>query len=105
MSAADTPDRTSGTAVRLLAAVAVLVGGLVHFQLYFRGYRSLPDANLGRSFLLNGAASVAVSLALRGGPGVVVWAIMSRTKPESWSIDSLKSGLMTDTRSSIPSAR
>lgn len=55
---------TSGTAVRLLAAAAVLVGGLVHIQLYFRGYRSLPDANLGRSFMVNGVASIAVAGAL-----------------------------------------
>jgi len=64
MTAAPTPDRNGGTAIRLVAAAAVLTGGLVHLQLYFRGYRSLPDANLGRSFLLNGAASIAVAAAL-----------------------------------------
>jgi plastocyanin len=59
------------TAVRCAAAVAVLVGGLVHLQLYFRGYRSLPDANLGRSFLLNAVASAAVAVALVARTGIV----------------------------------
>jgi plastocyanin len=53
-----------GTAARSIAAAAVLVGGLVHLQLYFDGYRSLPDANLGRSFVLNGIASIAIAAAL-----------------------------------------
>ena len=52
------------TVYRLSAAVAVLVGGLVHLQLYFDGYRSLPDPNLGRSFIANGVASVAIAAAL-----------------------------------------
>lgn len=52
------------TVTRLSAAIALLVGGLVHFQLYFDGYRYIPDANLGRSFILNGVASVAVAAAL-----------------------------------------
>jgi len=46
----------------LVAALAILVGGSAHLQLYFRGgYRSFPNANLGRSFLLNGVASVFVA--------------------------------------------
>jgi plastocyanin len=53
-----------GTTARLLAAAAVLVGGLVHLQLYFDGYRYLPDPNLGRSFIANGVASVIVAAAL-----------------------------------------
>ncbi len=53
-----------GTAARLLAAAAVLVGGLVHLQLYFDGYRNLPDPNLGRSFIANSVASVIVAAAL-----------------------------------------
>lgn len=56
--------QTSGTAARLVAAAAVLVGGLVHLQLYFDGYRSLPDPNLGRSFVLNGVASIAIAALL-----------------------------------------
>ena len=42
-----TRNESLGTAARLLAAAAILVGGLVHLQLYFDGYRSLPDPNLG----------------------------------------------------------
>ncbi|MDO8362734.1 MAG: cupredoxin domain-containing protein [Actinomycetota bacterium] len=56
-------DRLGSTA-RLLAAATVLMGGLVHLQLYFDGYRNLPDANLGRSFVANGVASVAIAGAL-----------------------------------------
>lgn len=52
------------TLIRFDAATALLVGGLVHFQLYFDGYRSLPDANLGRSFIANGVASVLIAAAL-----------------------------------------
>lgn len=43
--------------LRTAAAAALLIGGLVHLDLYFHGYRSMPDANLGRSFLLNAIAS------------------------------------------------
>ncbi len=51
--------------MRVVAAVAVLIGGLVHIELYFnKGYRSIPDPNLGRSFVLNGIASVAVASVL-----------------------------------------
>ncbi|MEJ7561566.1 MAG: cupredoxin domain-containing protein [Ilumatobacteraceae bacterium] len=63
------PDSTDvgnpiGTGLRLVAAVAILIGGLVHLQLYLDGYRDLPDANLGRSFLLNVVASVIIAGAL-----------------------------------------
>jgi hypothetical protein len=49
---------------RVVAAVLVLVGGYIHLKLYFDGYRDIPDANLGRSFLLNAAAAVVVAAAL-----------------------------------------
>lgn len=52
------------TLMRFDAAIALLVGGLVHLQLYFDGYRSLPDPNLGRSFIANGVASVLIAAAL-----------------------------------------
>ena len=56
---------TLDVGLRLVAAIAILIGGLVHLQLYFRGgYRSFPNANLGRSFLLNGVASVLIAAAL-----------------------------------------
>ena len=70
----DTSTATSGstadskldfaTVIRLSASIALLVGGLVHLQLYFDGYRSFPDANLGRSFIANGVASVLIAAAL-----------------------------------------
>jgi plastocyanin len=48
--------------MRVVVAAALLAGGLVHLDLYFRyGYRDFPDANLGRSFLANGIASVVVA--------------------------------------------
>lgn len=52
------------TLIRFDAATALLIGGLVHLQLYFDGYRDLPDANLGRSFIANGVASVLIAAAL-----------------------------------------
>ena len=64
---------TVDVALRVVAAVALLVGGLVHLELYFRGgYRSFPNANLGRSFLLNGAASVLVAAVLLVRRDVIV---------------------------------
>ena len=60
----DSDERAVGTVARVLAATAILIGGLVHLQLYFDGYRSLPDPNLGRSFIANGLASVVVAAVL-----------------------------------------
>lgn len=53
-----------GTAVRWAAAAAIALGGLIHLQLYFDGYRDFPNQNLGRSFILNGVASVVVACLL-----------------------------------------
>lgn len=53
---------TAGTVCRIGAAVAVLVSGLVHLQLYLDGYRNIPD--IGRSFLLNVVASAVMAVAL-----------------------------------------
>ena len=64
MVSTDTAAPTLGTVVRLVAAAAVLVSGLVHLQLYFDGYRNAGDANFGRSFLLNAIASVVLAVAL-----------------------------------------
>ncbi len=58
------------TIVRLVAAAAVLVGGLVHLQLYFSGYRDIPD--VGRSFVLKGVVSVVIAGALVVRRDVVV---------------------------------
>jgi plastocyanin len=67
-----TTDRQVGTLARQVAATAIVVGGLVHLQLYLDGYRDLPDANLGRSFLANVAASVLIGLALLARPHALV---------------------------------
>jgi plastocyanin len=55
-----------GRPLRIVAALALLVGGLVHLQLYFEGYRSIDK--IGPSFLLNAIASgvVAAALVARG---------------------------------------
>lgn len=45
--------------LRIAAASALLVGGLVHLQLYFDGYRSIDK--IGPSFLLNAIASSVVA--------------------------------------------
>lgn len=66
------PDSVVGTAVRCAAAVAIAVGGLIHLQLYFDGYRNFPDANLGRSFVANGAASIIVACLLAARRDVAV---------------------------------
>jgi plastocyanin len=58
------PSLAVATPIRLAAAAAVLVGGLVHLQLYFDGYRDFPNDNLGRSFLANGIASALLAAAL-----------------------------------------
>lgn len=46
----------------MVAAIALLIGGLVHLQLYFEGYRSVDK--IGRSFLLHAIASGLVAAAL-----------------------------------------
>ncbi len=52
-----------GRILRIAAAIALLIGGLVHLDLYFNlGYRSIPD--IGRSFMLNAIASAVVAAAV-----------------------------------------
>jgi plastocyanin len=51
-----------GRPLRIAAAIALLIGGLVHLQLYFEGYRSIDK--IGPSFLLNAIASAVVAVAL-----------------------------------------
>ena len=51
----------------VIAAALLVAGGVIHLRLYFDGYRDVPNANLGRSFLLNAAASFGVAAL------VVVW--------------------------------
>lgn len=73
-----------GRILRIAAAAAILVGGLVHLDLYFDGYRAIPD--IGRSFLLNAIASglIATAVAARqewfvrfAGIGVAVGTIVA----------------------------
>ncbi len=52
---------------RVVAALLVLAAGYIHLKLYFDGYRDVPNANVGRSFLLNALAAVVVAVLL------VVW--------------------------------
>jgi hypothetical protein len=52
---------------RWLAAALILGSGAIHLKLYFDGYRDFPDANLGRSFLLNAVGALVVAILL------VVW--------------------------------
>jgi plastocyanin len=54
--------------LRIVAAALVLISGLVHLELYFGGYRSVPNANLGRSFLLNAVAAAVIAIALVARP-------------------------------------
>ena len=48
--------------LRILIAVGSLVGGVIHLRLYLETYRDVPIENLGRSFLLNAAASVGAAI-------------------------------------------
>ena len=52
---------------RIVAAGRLVAGGAIHLKLYDDGYRLFPNANLGRSFLANAVASIAVAVA------VVIW--------------------------------
>jgi hypothetical protein len=73
---------------RIVAAVLVLIGGYIHLKLYFDGYRDVPDANLGRSFLLNAAASLVVAAALvlwRNVWALVAGLLLVRSGPRSCS--------------------
>ena len=53
--------------LRVVAAASLVASGIIHLKLWQDGYRDFPDANLGRSFLLNALGSFAVAVA------VVVW--------------------------------
>ena len=59
----------TGRILRIAAAAAILISGIVHLDLYFNaGYRfASPDVNFGRSLLLNaiGAGIIAVALVAR----------------------------------------
>jgi hypothetical protein len=55
------------TILRIVVAVLLVAGGLIHLKLYNDGYKDFPNDNLGRSFLLNVAASIVAAVI------VVVW--------------------------------
>src|SRR5215203_455485 len=63
-----------GRALRMLAAVSLLVGGLVHLQLYFvEGYRHAgDDSNVGRAFIANAVASAVAAALLFALRNVIV---------------------------------
>jgi plastocyanin len=51
-----------GRALRIVGAIAIFIGGLIHLQLYFKGYRSIHM--IGRGFLINAISSGVVAAAL-----------------------------------------
>ena len=53
---------SNGRLLRVAAALALLIGGLIHLDLYFGGYRTIPD--IGRSFMVNSIASGVVAAAV-----------------------------------------
>ena len=53
--------------LRVVAAALLAASGVIHLKLWQDGYKDYPDANLGRSFLLNALGSFAIAVAL------VVW--------------------------------
>ena len=56
-----------GRVLRVGGAVALLVAGLVHLDLYFGGYRSAgSEPNFGRSIVLNALVSGVVAAAVAG---------------------------------------
>ena len=57
--------------MRLAAAALIVVGGIVHLKLYNDGYKDFPDHNLGRSFLLNAAASAVIAVAIAISRGLL----------------------------------
>ena len=62
---------TLSRSLRLVAAGLVLAGGLIHYDLWVGGYRSIPS--IGPLFITNLVASVLVAVALlaSGRPAVV----------------------------------
>lgn len=65
----NTASLTVGRILRTVSAIAILISGIVHLDLYFNGdYRfASPDVNFGRSILLNGfgAGLIAVAIVAR----------------------------------------
>jgi plastocyanin len=59
---------TLGRLLRIVAAIALLIGGLIHLQLYFKGYRNIDK--IGTSFVLNaiGSGVIAAAVAWRREP-------------------------------------
>ena len=53
--------------LRIAAAALLAASGVIHLKLWQDGYKDYPDANLGRSFLLNALGSFAIAVV------IVVW--------------------------------
>ncbi len=50
--------------LRVIGAVAALVGGYAHLSLYNDGYKDIPIGNIGEQFLANALGAVAIALGL-----------------------------------------
>lgn len=84
-----------------VTAALVLVGALVHIKLYFDGYRSVPNANLGRSFLLNGAAGTVLAAALVSIGSASRLGRLTRAATAGWAAASLVALAMSRTDSGV----
>ena len=50
--------------LRVIGAVAALVGGYAHLSLYNDGYKDIPVGNIGEQFLANALGALAIALGL-----------------------------------------
>ncbi len=53
--------------LQVVAVAGLLIAGYIHLSLYFDGYRSVPIANLGRSFIANAVSATIIAIALLFG--------------------------------------
>jgi hypothetical protein len=83
--------------VPFVTAALVLVGALIHIKLYFDGYRSVPKANLGRSFLLNGAAGIVLAIAFVSIGSASRLGRLTRAATAGWAAPSLVALAMSRT--------
>ena len=59
------PSRLATRAMSIAASILLLAGGVIHLKIWNDGYRNVPNHNLGRSFLVNAAASFALAVLLQ----------------------------------------
>ncbi len=55
---------TPTATLRVIGAVAALVGGYAHLSLYNDGYKDIPVGNIGEQFLANALGALAIALGL-----------------------------------------